>query len=88
MIMDHVILAFSHHVESCGSNGYQLADEMRRELSETCPDVIWQDQGSLAYSFIQTMCLTVNWDLPDPMAMFVDVVDKVNREMCTMAGAK
>ena len=88
MVMDHIILAFSHQVENNGRNGHQMADAMRQELSETCPEVIWRYQGSLAYSLIQSLCLAVNWDLPDSLSMFLDAVTKVNREMCTMAEAK
>ena len=74
MVIEHVMLAFSHHMENCEGNSDRLADAMRQELSDTCPEVIWQDRSSKAYCLIQSLCTAVRWDLPDPMSMFVDAI--------------
>ena len=90
MIIDHIYIAFLNQVKNCGDidmrTSYEVADAMRRELSETCPEVIWQQDGSVAYNFIQSLCLTAKSDLLglDPRQftsgeIFIDAVCKARK---------
>ena len=72
MIIDHVYLAFLHQVElqknwaGTARTSYEVADAMRQELSETCPEIIWQNKESNAYDFIQALILSAKNDLIGP----------------------
>jgi hypothetical protein len=86
MIIDHVCRAYLHQLDNLKidpmQTSYKVADAMRDELSETCPEISWKDPGSRAHDFIQMLCMVTRTDLlSSPTWAYLDAMTRTRREL-------